>query len=314
MGVGDIIESADFNRVHDKVVEILGTSSSGSYGYGQTIQSSRVDASKKVSVDGWTKLQYDLITISRHQTGTIPTLPLPEPGKKIVFNSTTAPVNRFENFVANLDNNRFNINSSFLRDGVFASQDITVAWKESLSITGFVTWSSAQAARHFFNLGGRIRVTSVKSQGTRTGGSQTIRLQNLSWENLLNSRVDDLIAIPTTTSDPIDRYSWYRLDNNTTVASVSVAASGDYEQNRYNLYAYTPDSTDNRTGNSKQLAVTFEFLDGHTPDGGSTLDGVDGNMKVQLQVMKPQGSTYPSNAAFNIPADPSFSWSSWNPK
>lgn len=313
MGVGDKIDKDDYNRVYDVVSNILGTGS-GSFGYGQTLTSGSVTTANKVSVSQWRDLQYDLITISRHQNGTIPTLPLPETGNKIKFNSTTEPVNKFETFVAGLSTNRFTINPTSLELGSFLSSSSgSISWKNSLVQTVTITWASINDARHFFNMGGEIQCTSTKSGGTRTGDSQTIADQNLSWESLVNDRIVTFKAVATTLSDSLDHKSFYRCGAVQAGAFFTLSPlSGDYDQNDYNVYAWTPDTTDNRNGSSRQLAMSFEYIDGHTPDGSATLDGVDGSMSVLVKIMTPSGRRYPNNQPFSIPAQPTIQFGTWD--
>lgn len=311
MATFDKIEAADFNRVQEKVANILGTGSA-SFGYGQALSSSPVTKFNKVSVAGWTNLQYDLITISRHQTGTIPTLPLPEEDTKIRFNSTTQPVNRFETFVAGLETNRFTINAPSLEITFFKSSDSgTISWKNNLQVEALITWDTVDQARYFFNMGGIIRCRSTKSEGTQNTNPNDIGFQNRSWEALVNDRNAEFKAQATTLASPLNNLSFYQCKETSSSPFYSLAGSGDYDQNVYNIYAWTPDTTDNRNGSARSLAIKFEYVDSHTPDGSATVDGVDGKMSALIQIVSPAGRRYPSNVNFSIPSNPTITFGTW---
>jgi hypothetical protein len=71
MTVNAKIAKADYNTIRTKVVDVLGVGSID-YGYGQTVRSSAVDESNKVTVNEWGNLYYDIVNCFVHQTGAGP--------------------------------------------------------------------------------------------------------------------------------------------------------------------------------------------------------------------------------------------------
>ncbi len=71
MTVNAKIVKADYNNIRSKVVSVLGTGSVD-YGYGQTVRSSAVDESNKVTINEWGNLYYDIVNCYVHQTGAGP--------------------------------------------------------------------------------------------------------------------------------------------------------------------------------------------------------------------------------------------------
>jgi hypothetical protein len=71
MSVNSKIRKSDYNTIRTKVVDVLGVGSID-YGYGQTVRSSAVDESNKVTVNEWGNLYYDIVNCFVHQTGAGP--------------------------------------------------------------------------------------------------------------------------------------------------------------------------------------------------------------------------------------------------
>ncbi len=87
MPVNDKIFKADYNTIRTKVVDVLGVGSID-YGYGQTVRSSPVDESNKVTVNEWGNLYYDILNCYVHQTGAAPPSPVSVAEGNLVKHST----------------------------------------------------------------------------------------------------------------------------------------------------------------------------------------------------------------------------------
>jgi hypothetical protein len=74
MTVNAKIRRVDYNNIRTKVVEVLGVGSID-YGYGQTVRSSAVSESNKVTVNEWGNLYFDIVNCYVHQTGAGPASP-----------------------------------------------------------------------------------------------------------------------------------------------------------------------------------------------------------------------------------------------
>jgi hypothetical protein len=75
MTVNAKIRKVDYNTIRTKVTDVLGVGSIDK-GYGQTVRSSAVDESNKVTVNEWGNLYYDIVNCFVHQTGAGPASPV----------------------------------------------------------------------------------------------------------------------------------------------------------------------------------------------------------------------------------------------
>lgn len=303
MAAGDKIDKDDYNRVQELASAMLGTGS-GSFGYGQSVASGAVTGNNKVGRTEWQNLQYDLVSITRHQNGTIPdllALPLPTKDTKIVFNSVTAPVNSFELYVAGIVSSRFTISAVQLSDTFWGTKNYTGLWNNSLTFFIDVNFNSSNSARHFFNMGGKIRITASRSGGTEVGGSTTIRLQNESWTQLLDTAEALFGGAPTTLADDLDGSNFYRCSSSYTDHFYRITDDSPYQLNYFQVSASTPSDNDNRDGGSSNLQLKVEFIDGHKQiNRFAVADGTDGTFSVTVETLDPNGRSYPSNQPFTI--------------
>ena len=87
MTVNAKIVKADYNTIRTKVVDVLGVGSID-YGYGQTVRSSAVDESNRVTVNEWGNLYYDILNCYVHQTGAAPPSPVSVADGDVIKHST----------------------------------------------------------------------------------------------------------------------------------------------------------------------------------------------------------------------------------
>jgi hypothetical protein len=71
MTVNAKIRTVDYNNIRTKVTGVLGVGSID-YGYGQTVRSSAVTESNKITINEWGNLYYDIVNCFVHQTGAGP--------------------------------------------------------------------------------------------------------------------------------------------------------------------------------------------------------------------------------------------------
>lgn len=84
MTIGKKIQASDYNNFRKRISAVFGTGGSDpstntsdpKWGYGQILQSSDVDISKKIGVSDWNKLIYDVANTWQQQNGTSITAPL----------------------------------------------------------------------------------------------------------------------------------------------------------------------------------------------------------------------------------------------
>jgi hypothetical protein len=87
MTVNARIRRSDYNTIRTKVVDVLGVGSID-YGYGQTVRSSAVDESNKVTINEWGNLYFDIVNCYVHQTGAAPPSPVTVSDGNIIKHST----------------------------------------------------------------------------------------------------------------------------------------------------------------------------------------------------------------------------------
>jgi hypothetical protein len=79
MTVNSKIAKANYNDIRNKVISVLG-SGSADFGYGQLVRSTAVDETKKITVNEWGNLYFDIVNCYIHQTGAPP----PSPSSAVV--------------------------------------------------------------------------------------------------------------------------------------------------------------------------------------------------------------------------------------
>ena len=304
MAVNDKIVVADYNSIRAKVVSILGTGSANS-GYGQLVQSSDVSISSRVTVNEWANLYYDITNCYVHQTGAVPpSATSAVEGATVIYNATTSPITQYDTFANTVVSNKFSVHSSQLYTtshgtatevwpGVYGTY-----WNSKLTCTVTVTFSSANAARYFFNSGGEVRFTS-----SLTGS--TANAQTINWTSFLTSVGTKAFGgnKPNTGTDPNDNTNFYRLSNAYSVWTTS-SSSSPYTSNVYRIQAKS-NVADNSTGTATQIDFLIEWIDGYVdPDTGvsgpgqSTPPGdeVYGRINLNVTTAAATGVLVPSGA------------------
>jgi hypothetical protein len=274
------IRTVDYNDIRTKVVNLLGPGSAG-FGYGQTIRSSQVDVSSKVTVNEWANLRFDIFNVWKHQYGALPSINAPAANSIVKANTTNQPYKQYDNFVNILTANRFGIHSSqaITRNKATAATSwpgpYGGAWTNVISCTVDVSWTTANAARYFFNSGGEIRFNS-----SRTGGSNTP--QNSSWTSLLTS-----IGTKSFGQD------WYLLTSAFQIWE-NTSATSPYASNTYRILARTTDVANNSSGTSRSMQFLIAWIDGHTSDGAGSPDFVDGTVSLAVTTLEASGTYEPA--------------------
>jgi hypothetical protein len=291
--VNDLARIADYNDLRTQVANILGTGT-GTSGYGQILNSIQIPPGRLVSASDWEKLRFDILSILLHQEGVTPNLISVLEGSVIRAATTEAP-KIYTDAVANIGINKFNIAAGQFvtesKGSVLRTWDSTTSpttWRVSATATVTVTFATTDAARHFFNAGGKIRFSSARSGGASTS-------QNTSWTSLLNtagtqSFGSDAPAVNFYTLTNTDQF-WY-----------TVSASSPYSTNRFRLSARC-DITNNVNGGARILTFTALWEDRYNDPGPPAPgDAVDGKIELFASQIRPVGGLYPNliPASFSI--------------
>jgi hypothetical protein len=328
MTVNAKIRTVDYNFMQNEVARVLGTGVAN-FGYGQTLESSQVNLSSRITVNEISRLRNDIISCYRHIYGTIPTeLANPQIGNLVkwtpigpessefgssefneddynVVSPTSpdiSPFNQFPIFASDIVNNRFSP-SPFLDDRLSQPQNTTsttwpgpfgLFWRTTIECRVIVSFPTAEDARYFFNTGGQIKFSS-----TRTGGSNTD--QNNIWSSFLQNTVG-LQGFggnfPTSGLGDMNGGNFYRLRNNFTSPYYDVPSAGLYSLNRFKLWARTIDApnNDNSAGGATSMEFLIEWVDDSIGTGGGP-DQVDGTINLFVTESK---VTAPPTGIFTI--------------
>jgi hypothetical protein len=290
-----IIATADYNVVQGKIGLVLGSSSpvSASYGWGQVVQSSQVSASTRVGATEWNNLRNDIINSWVHLYNTTPPLTSAIENDTVRGNILNAPYAQYDSYANAVLANRFGFHPQ--QSVLSARASGETVWPGSFGLTwsGRVfavvsaTWPSSQAARHFFNSGGEIRISS-----TRTGGASTS--QNSAWTSLLATTGARAFGgdKPGKGVDPNDGQNFYRLRSSFD-AWYEASASNPYSSNTYRISARSPGVNDNSNGAALSVEFLLEWIDSYTAGGGAA-DQVDGTIGISVSSLDAIGSLVPS--------------------
>lgn len=308
--VGGLIEAADYNSIRNKVIAVLGDGA-GSTGYGQTarLNSAAVSAGASVTAAQWSNLRWDIFNTLLHQNGTSPSIVTVATGDTIRFGAAN-PNNAYDTLANTLTTNRFALGAGQFVTESLGTRSSTAAWSSQKYIDIAYTFSTAAAARFFFNSGGLLRITSSRSGGTSKD-------QNTAWSNLLTAASTQSFGgqTPSANFSPMNGTNFYRLTSSFQTYHTSTASS-PYGSNNYRLQA-SCNVGDNSTGTANIVNIRVLFTDGYTdpdPGGGpffAPSDSIDGTLTVTSDMIRPSGvmQVPPSTATFTI-AGPSSNLSS----
>jgi hypothetical protein len=181
---GGLIQATDYNGfVSTNVganVNIVWSTGSTSSGYGQTAIAT-VSAAGTVTAPQWASLVNTLTSLGAHTATTITARTAPTTGTLI---SVLAAVGTD---LTNINNNRGNAaanGTQFTGWTGTNSKTTGTTGPFTITFTNTVTWTSADAARYFFNAGGRIKIDVSKSAVGQTGDPE--------WNDLANTLCGDI--------------------------------------------------------------------------------------------------------------------------
>lgn len=277
--IGETILATDYNAIRNKIIDVMGAGSA-SFGYGQSIVSSAVSNSERVTKAQWDNLRFDIINARVHQTGELPSIVQVTTTEPIRY-SAASPNYQYSIIADTARNERFNLGTGQFAITPAASRTTTATWSASQSITLTVNFSTAQQARYFFNSGGKIRFSS-----SRTGGSST--QQNQAWSNLLSSAgTSDFGANAPTVS-------FYNLTN-IPQTCFTYSATSPYSSNNYRISAYC-NVVNNIGGTATQITFVISYTDAYVDLNPSTPpgDSVDGTLSITVEQIKAAGTLLPT--------------------
>jgi hypothetical protein len=319
--VNDKILKADYNSIRDKVVAVLG-SGSGNIGWGQQarIQSTAVGDASKVTVNEWANLRFDIINSYKHIFGTNPTTAVVSENQTIRYTSTftpdtgslDVPQRQYDKWADDITIDRFTVAAGESATTSTISSSRTGSWFSQCQCIIQVYWGNANDARHFFNSGGKVRVSASRGGGVTSN-------QNTAWTSLLSSIGTQNFgaANPGTGTFPSDGLNWYRTTS-TFQTYYTATSSSPYGSNNYQLQSRCLDQPSNNGGLASQLEIRVLFTDGYVDPGvqpGSSIGGgiqtqtpanfppddlVDGTLTVNASALYATGIMVPAAQLFTV--------------
>lgn len=177
------IVNTDYNAIQSKVALVLGTGSQDT-GYGQTVSSSQISGTPKISVLQWSSLRDDLLKCRQHQTGANEGGNLTTPTKEIkIFESDRKAYMDMADLITV---NRLITPppGQATTENVITPAVRTSNWNGTLTHTVTVTFGSADAMRYYFNTGSQLLFTA-----DRSGGSPAVGSKDYVWSHLLGTNL-----------------------------------------------------------------------------------------------------------------------------
>jgi len=287
MAVGDLITAARYNNAQGRVSAILGNGSSNE-GYGQTVTSSQVSSNVVINSTHVNALFTDLNKIYIHQTGALPnSIAEVEVGDTVAENTSGADTKEgfkdYEDFISIIETtgNRFRLTAaqSSTTNNVAVNQRRN-QWTAPIDCEFLVSFTSADARRHYFNAGGSLTFISSLS-GTPVSGDSVAKSQD--WAAILgNAGTINLNYDTTTTTGTGVVQSIGNYDLTTSYQEIyRKAATGVYGNNNYILYAKAP--------NSSTIQVKYEFFDAAV-SGYKIDEPVQGLLEAKIGFVRASGS------------------------
>lgn len=293
MTSGTTILAAQYVAIQNKAELLLGVGA-GSNGYGQPLSSSDVVSGNTIEKTQWDQLRFDIVNIKLHQDGTVPDIAVVAVGD-VIQGSGATPVLNYNTLVDQATANKFIVATSQSAVTAKTNQTYSSAWNTNLSSTLTCVFTSANEARHFFNSGGKIRLTT-----SHTGGSATPQVN--AWKNVFAAAGTQSFGAAT---DPSINY--YNLTNVFQTYFLTTLSS-PYSANSYRLEA-SCNVSNNTTGSATQVNIRLTLADSYVdlyPSFGNN-DSVDGTVTVSIDELKAAGNLLP--AGNFVVTGPSYSLS-----
>ena len=313
---GSLIEATDYNgfvSTGSPNVNVIWSTGSGNVGWGETAINT-VSAAGTITATQWATL-VNTLTSMGNQTGvsiTSRTAP--------VAGNTIAILNNISTDITNIYNSRGNaaaVGTQYTGwTGTSAKTDPTAAGS-NITFTHTVTFSSAAAARYFWNAGGLVKIQFGKSSTGALGDAEWNDLaSNLcgavyisGYSTGANATIAGTLYAGTTVvggtgtpNTPATKYSnlgWYNLTTVNQVIYKQFADSAPYTNNYIQVSAKT-----GNTGTTLDLttlwynnAGQYDAMSGGTAPSGVTF----GSAPATVVSYFPPSSTYLTTAAWGTP-------------
>lgn len=305
-----LIQTVDYNNIRNTISNVVG-SGSASKGYGQSVNSRSLSNHELVSQTDWDLLRFDILNARIHQVGSAS---LVEINENELISSTTASPYATTATTADSAAERFKVAAGEFQTDLnvisiereWGAGTIPDTWIAEINTIFRVTFNSASDARHFFNSGGEIRITS--SRVNPPSGRSHDELQSTSWTTLLTAAGMQAFGglYPAVSSGGVTRTAQTGLNfyNLTTGWTQFYRRAGtlEYSANAYILEARV-DVANNTTGTATYIEFRVRFDDNYVdrPSGTGPRgfprevgpeDEVDGLFTVNVNVLRASSTNF----------------------
>ena len=306
---GGLIQATDYNGfISTNAANVNGIWSTGatSYGYGESAVST-VSVAATVTATQWATLNNRITSMANHQGTSITSRTNPVAG------DTIGILNALSTDITNLTTNRGNAVANGTQYVTFSGTSArTTSWTTTLTFTHTITFASADAARYFFNAGGRIKWEVNKTSTGNTGDPE--------WNDLANTLCGDIYITGGVDTQTISGGSytgttksggtgtpttlatttgWYDLTTLDTTIYKQLADTAPYTANYIQINAKTAGS-----GTQLVLTTTWVNTEGDTVSGGTDTSSpfsTFGTGPATIVTYFPPSSTYLTSAAWGTP-------------
>jgi hypothetical protein len=318
--LGGLIQATDYNGFASttsgaNVNNVWGVGATDS-GYGQSTTLATVSAGGTVTATQWASLVNRISSMASHQGTTITARTAPVAGNVI---AVLAAVNTDLTAVTNARGNAAASGTQFTGWTGTSSKTSTTGsgttpW--TITFTHTVTWASANAARYFFNAGGRIKWETSKTADATAADTE--------WNDLANTLVGDIYITGGTGTQTIAAVAytgttkvggtgspttlttttgWYDLTTGDTTIYKQFADTAPYTGSYIQINAKT-------AGTGTQLVLTTTWVDpggsgaGSSDDisGGTATTGISfGTAPATVVTYFPPSGTYLTEASWGTP-------------
>ena len=236
VNIGQTIGEAEYTTLRGGIVLVMGTptgTGTGAAGYNQAITSSAVSPGDKITSAAWSALKTDIFKAYTHQIGTVLADDAPTPVGGGITKATHDALETSVNFIKDAAN-RFRLAAGQATTTSARSKTAT-NWNGTIIHDVKFTWANANAAKAFFNAGGRLRIASTMSYtGTEA--------KTLDWKTMLSDT--SVVAInyvsaykETGTGGTISADDGYYDINGTERELYVREGANPYSENRYKILA-----------------------------------------------------------------------------
>jgi hypothetical protein len=287
---GSLIAAADFNSFATSINSVWGLGT-GDSGYGCTNTVSSVTAAvDTATATQWTTLLARGNSSASHQ-GTSWTA-----GSSVSAGNTISVISTLSSNITSITNNRLTTTAGGLTSAAQTQASNATSWTTSKTFTFTVAFTGGttniDAARHYFNAGGKIQIAYGHSGGTGT--------KNTDWDSLCTASGTTVFAYGGTTKSGgsgstnilATTTGYYQLLTTNTAVFKQFSANAPYTSNYVQFDVKTDTTTDanGRGGKGSTLTFLVTFADAYS----DTYTAPAGTWTVDVTLVRPN-TTYLNN-------------------